>query len=485
MLRAVARFLNPVSREKRALLRRRWEQLPAELRDPRQVVGRQLVHCAYTMGPSYCSMGCTHCYLPKNANRIPLPSFEEMKEQIDANRRMIGEAGGLQLTGGDVVEAYFRAGRGDELIRLTRYANDRGVVPMIMTHGQTLLSHPSYLDRLIVEGGLRKLAIHVDTTQAGRPGFRPDGRGDEAVLHPLREAFVDLILGASRRTGVRITAAHTVTVGRRNLATVPEILRWLLSNPRHLRAFRMVSFQTEAQVGRTLMSEAPVRPDEVWKAICDGAGLVLPRDGIYLGHPDCSSMSTLMVLYDEGRVVNLLDSDEESQAFWGAVLDGFGGVGSRGEHPLEETLQRAGLLLRRPSLAVTMLRYAVRRARREGLRPRWLWQAARGRVGFLNIVMHNFMSEAELTVPRSDRVRKRLEACAFRGAVRRDGEWVAVPMCFMNVEERERLYASRIPGPGGVDLENSDQPLARYSAFLRLPRTRARRVSRRAVNSDS
>ncbi len=142
------------------------------------------------------------------------------------------------------------------------------------------------------------------------------------------------------------------------------------------------------------MSEAPVRPDDVWKAICDGAGLFLPRDGIYFGHPDCSSMSTLMVLYDEGRVVNLLDSDEESRAFWGAVLDGFGGVGSRGERPLEETLQRAGLLLRRPSLAVTMLRYAVRRARREGLRPRWLWQVARGRVGFLNIVMHNFMSEA-------------------------------------------------------------------------------------------
>jgi hypothetical protein len=28
-----------------------------------------------------------------------------------------------------------------------------GLVPMLMTHGQTLLEHPAFLERLMIEGG--------------------------------------------------------------------------------------------------------------------------------------------------------------------------------------------------------------------------------------------------------------------------------------------------------------------------------------------
>ena len=41
-------------------------------------------------------------------------------------------------------------------------------------------------------------------------------------------------------------------------------------------------------------------------------------------------------------------------------------------------------------------------------------------------------------------VEERLAACSFRGAVERDGEWVAVPMCELNSGERERIYAREI-----------------------------------------
>jgi hypothetical protein len=147
-------FIHPVDREKELLLRERWNSLPAELRTPNQVSGRHLTHCGFTTGASYCSFHCTHCYLPKNANQVPMPLLAQMKEQIDANRRFQGPGGGLQITGGDVADAYFKTGRQDELVEIVRYAVDTGLVPMLMTHGQTLIEHPEFLERLMLERSL-------------------------------------------------------------------------------------------------------------------------------------------------------------------------------------------------------------------------------------------------------------------------------------------------------------------------------------------
>ena len=33
------------------------------------------------------------------------------------------------------------------------------LVPMLMTHGQTLLEQPEFLERLVVEGGLRQVSV--------------------------------------------------------------------------------------------------------------------------------------------------------------------------------------------------------------------------------------------------------------------------------------------------------------------------------------
>ena len=125
-------FRHPINAEKHALLRARWESLPNELRTPNQLAGRHLTHCGFTTGASYCSFRCTHCYLPENANQVPIPSLAQMKEQIDANRRFQGPGGGLQITGGDVADAYWRAGRQNELIEITRYAASVGLIPMLM-----------------------------------------------------------------------------------------------------------------------------------------------------------------------------------------------------------------------------------------------------------------------------------------------------------------------------------------------------------------
>ena len=447
MRKVLSILREPVPPEIRSLLRDRWESLPPELRTDWQVAGRHMVHCGYTLGASYCSFGCTHCYLPNNANRVPIPPLAEMKEQIDANRRLIGPGGGLQITGGDVVDAYWEAGRADELVEIIRYATGAGVVPMLMTHGQVLLENPDYLARLVLAGGLRKVAFHVDMTQAGRPGFPLRDLSSEADLHPLREAFVDLVCSVRRRTGVRFFAAHTATVTRANVGSIGEILRWMISDPRHVGVFRTVSFQTEADVGRTRRTGAGVTPEEVWGRVCDAVRVELPRDNLWFGHPDCSNMSTLLVVYPEGRVVNLIPSDPASREFWSHVLRAFGGVGARGERPGESVWRKLAVILRNPSVAWKALRYLTRRVAREPSFRAVPWRALRGRVRGFNIVLHNFMGASDLTAPRGSSVEDRLSACVFKGAVCRNGSWDAVPMCEMNVRHRESLYSDRIAAP--------------------------------------
>jgi len=439
----------PISVEKQQLLDDRWEQLPESLKTDWQVLGRHLVHCSYLLGPSYCSFGCSHCYLPANANRVPLPTLDEMKAQIDANRRLQGPDTGIQITGGDVVDAYWRAGRPEELVEIVRYACDAGLVPMLMTHGQILLDNPEYFEQLVSRGGLRKVAIHIDVTQAGRPGFRIRSVRRESDLHPLRESFVDSILKVQRATGVQLSAALTVTVTERNLEGVSEILEWLAGDLRHLEAFGMVSFQTEADVGRTQMASAAVRPESVMAAIESTYDIEFGKRNIWVGDPDCSRFTTVLVRASDVsapaafKVMNLIPDCPSTRRFLKKTLDVFGGVGSSGENRRRAAALRAGRLVRHPGWVLSAIAFGLREITR-GRAPfafvlGYLTRSARP----LTIVMHNFMS-TEMIQEGGESVERRLDACAFKGAVRSNGEWVSVPMCSMNALDRESLYEAKI-----------------------------------------
>lgn len=444
-------FLDPVPAEMRRILAARWAELPVQLRVPHQVVGQFHAHCGYTLGPASCSFGCTHCYLPPNANAAPLPSLAEMAAQIEANRVLLGPGGALQITGGDVLDAYVEAGRADELVEVVRRAVAAGLVPMLMTHGQKLLDDPVLFERLVVEGGLRKVAIHVDATQAGRPGYPLAKVCSEEDLHPLREQFVALIETVRRRTGVSVAAAHTVTVVERNLESIPAILRWLLASPRRLAALRMVSFQPEADVGRTRFSRRPVTAETTWAAIERGVGCDLPREAMLHGHPKCSSMVSLLVVWDRaGRAtaVPMVGEDPASRAWQAEVLRLFGGVGGRGAAAAEAWARKIGVALRHPGFLWRSWRHLRRRFGAAGLSLGTLARAALGgRVGALNIVMHNFMSEAEVAAG-GEEVAARLAACSFRGAARVNGQWRAVAMCEMNAVHRESIYDEQIVAIG-------------------------------------
>jgi len=92
-----------------------------------------------------------------------------------------------------------------------------------------------------------------------------------------------------------------------------------------------VSFQTEADVGRTRLSDNPVTPQQVWQQIGSGIGQTLPRNALGYGHPDCTSMTILLVLFPQRRVLNLVPDDQAGREFWSALLRLFGGTGVSGQ----------------------------------------------------------------------------------------------------------------------------------------------------------
>jgi hypothetical protein len=348
-------FLRPVDEEKARVLQQRWSSLPAELQTDNQISGRHLTHCGFTLGASYCSFHCTHCYLPKNANSVPIPSLAQVKEQIDANRRFQGPGGGLQITGGDVADAYWKAGRADELIEIVRYAISVGSIPMLMTHGQTLIEHPTFLERLVVEGGLRQISVHVDMTQAGRHGF-PIGRiKSEADLHPVRQSFTDLALRVRAKTGRHLEYALSFTVTRKNIDDVPEVIRWYLADPQRTHIWRMISFQPEADIGRTIFSECPITSVEVWEKIRQGVGLPLRRDVSIFGHPDCNSWAALLVARPSGKIFPLLPDDSKFDALLGEVLRKIGGLSLVSDDAGTPPYRLAGVLFQYPLLAARLV----------------------------------------------------------------------------------------------------------------------------------
>ena len=296
----------------------------------------------------------------------------------------------------------------------------------------------------MLEGGLRKLAIHIDVTQAGRPGFPKRDITREAELHPLRQHFVDLILGSRKRTRVRFAAAHTVTVTSQNLSQVGDVVQWLLNHPDRLKAFRMLSLQPEADVGRTRMGESTATPEACWAEVEAVLGFEAARDNLWFGDPACSRMTTLLVLYPEGRIVDAIPSDDRTRALWGRIYDVFGGVGGRGADQVDANLRRLALLWRQPRILGEIMGYVRARAREERLGlGTLLGKALFGRIGALNIVQHNFMDASEIR-SQDSAVQRRLQACAFRGAVQRQGTWQAVPMCTLNTDQREAIYESQI-----------------------------------------
>lgn len=412
--------------ETRQVLAARWQALPEALRSPVQFQGRQYAGCGATIGAMpRCDFACAGCYLGTDANHARPRPVAELREQLNELRRWLGPGGNVQITDGEVSLRDEK-----DVIALLRHARAIGLVPMLMSHGETFRRRSGLLERLMVDGGLTELSLHVDTTMRGRRDHFA-GAESEVALHPLRSQFAEMIRTARRRTGRRLEVASTVTVTEDNLGGVSDIVRWFLANA---DAFKMVSFQPLARVGRTRDELRRVTVEALWDRIAEGSGAgELDSAQGWLGHPACSRFVQGLagVRHGQARFAPLYHRhDDAEMSLLRELLDRLGGTTFRRDSPFQAG-RRALAMLRHHGgfLARRVVPHLLRTWRRSRVwRPRYFC-----------IVSHHFMSASEIETPLGQ---ERLAACAFRVPVGGRLE----PMCAVNaLGIRERYYAGGRP----------------------------------------
>ena len=112
--------------------------------------------------------------------------------------------------------------------------------------------------------------------------------------------------------------------------------------------------------------------------------------------------------------------------------------------PGRNTLVRTAAAISRPSLIVDAFRFLWEQMRSREVSPGLLLAAVAGRARGVNLVLHNFIDQADLTGVRSEETCKRLSACSFRGAVRGEDGWQMLPMCEVNALQRPEIYSRKI-----------------------------------------
>jgi len=441
---SLALFRDPATVEKRRILAERWAGLDPALRLPGQGLGQKATGCGATIGiQPRCDFACTGCYLGAEANHIPALSTAAILRQLDEMRQWLGPKSNVQITDGEVTLR-----PAEELVEILSYARSIGVIPMVMTHGDNFRRQPGLLERLMVEGGLTEVSIHVDITQRGRDGHKAPK--SELELMPLREEFAGMVREARRRTGRTLRAAMTLTVTQGNLPQIPDVVRWLIRNR---DAFSLVSFQPLAQVGRTRKSQHGVTADELWTEVAKGTadfGLnVLGAGPMHFGHTECTRFVPLFTLERPGgdlRAYQLIRDEPEDVAIMSEFFArGLGGAAFRDDRPLEVVGRALGLARTAPRWFLGRVRrWAARRLRTEVGTSigRLLVDTLRGRVRFggFTLTSHHFMNPAEL---KTEVGQARLAACVFRLPY----QGKMVPMCQMNADGvRERFYAGIMTG---------------------------------------
>lgn len=451
MSNALSLLVDPVTKEKRKLLTERWSSLPDAVRIPGQGLGRKATGCGATIGVKpKCDFSCTGCYLGAEANRIPELPLEAVLRQLDELRAWLGPKSNVQLTDGEVTLRPV-----EELIEILRYSRRIGVIPMMMTHGDTFRRQPGLLERLVREGNLTEVSIHVDITQRGRDGYRAPT--SEIELMPLRDEFAEMIRDVRGRTGRRLRAATTLTITSDNLSQVADVTRWVIRNR---DAFGLISFQPLAQVGRTRTHLRGVTADELWtevgKATADFGAPLRSTGPMHFGHTECTRFVPMIAIEREGgtRLMQFMRDDPRDVAIMEEYFaTGLAGAAFRDDSAIEMIARGAGMILSHPRFMFRRALPWVNGRLRSEIGTSFFPLLASGlsgrtRVSGITLTSHHFMSPAELTTPVGQ---ERLSACVFRLPV--NGEMV--PMCRVNAGGlREAFYseinppdARRSPGP--------------------------------------
>jgi len=298
---------------------------------------------------------------------------------------------------------------------------------MVMSHGQRFLDEPDYLKSLVRDYGLRKISIHIDSTQRGRPGA--NGQTTEVELHRVRNEMADLVREVRRETGLPLHAASTVTVTNQNLSEMSEVMSWFFSNA---DAFRILSFEPVADVGRTRKGHSTaILNSELWKQVFTAAQRSFNTQPVLFGHSKCNNVVPLLVARSKDQTFifeGLRKDNEDDQKFFSLVMDRF-----LDHIDWDQGVWKVLSVILNPALFFAFLRWAFIRFRAERPRLQALLRAclqtrSLPRLHPFMLVVHNFMSPAEMATEEGQ---ERLDACMFKLSV--DGELIS--MCEMNASE--------------------------------------------------
>jgi hypothetical protein len=427
----------PVDPETRAVMARRWRDLPASARTPAQIIGRNGVGCEGTHGVfPRCNLTCSPCYHSADANKVRVDgahTVHEVAAQMALLRAQRGPRAHAQLIGGEVSLL-----DPDDHARTLLAMRAHGREPMSMTHGDF---DAAYLKALVLDATgrprLRRVsfATHFDSLMRGRRGV-PRPRC-EADLNPSRQSFVDMFRAMRRTYGVRYFLAHNMTVTPTNLDEIATTVADVVP-----MGYSMLSFQPAAFVGdarRWGDGYRDVGIDEVWAGIEAGMGQRIAHEALAFGDNRCNR--TAFGFLVDSRWVPFLDPDRPADL---AARDRFfahlGGVNFGGTRPALLAVKLLRVLARHPGDLAVTLRWVAGAIRRAGGLRRVLGAARRGRVRGMTFVVHNFMDAADVapawqlmregrvaTDPTVRATQERLGACVYAMAHPETGD--LVPAC--------------------------------------------------------
>ena len=93
-LRELEILTRPEPPDLEAALGRRWDELPAHVKTPNQMLGRRTAGCEGTHGVfPRCDLACTPCYHSREANRVRIDGGHTVRE-IDAQMALLRERRG-------------------------------------------------------------------------------------------------------------------------------------------------------------------------------------------------------------------------------------------------------------------------------------------------------------------------------------------------------------------------------------------------------
>ena len=432
-LRELEILTRPEPPDLEAALARRWDELPAHVKTPNQMLGRRTAGCEGTHGVfPRCDLACTPCYHSREANRVRVDGGHTVRE-IDAQMALLRERRGpgqnAQLIGGEVTLL-----SPDDHAAALRAMIDHGRKPMSMSHGDF---DYDYLERLALDPATGRprfrhlsFAGHFDSMMFGRRGIRR--ARSEAELHPYRARFAEMFRRLEREHGITHYLAHNMTVTPRNLDQVAGVIR----DCRDM-GFRMFSFQPAAFIGNENRWKDDYRAfstDRVWEEIERGAGARLHFRALQIGDERCNR--TAYGAYAGDRYVPLLDEDDPADRRWlQDFIAAFGGMDFAAPPALLAARLARGFA-RHPRALPGLAGWAWRFVARAGGPA----HVARHRPRALTFVMHAFMDARDVRPawealrrgevsadPRIRATQERLQACSYAMAHPEDG--TLVPAC--------------------------------------------------------